>query len=329
MAIDLRQLRHLLALAEHKNFSRAADAVHLTQPALSRSIQALEASVGAPLFERTRGAIEPTEIGRLVLRHARSLNASAGDLEREIRLAKGLDLGELRVGVGPFGGSALIGPVAGRLSRLHPKLRLHLIVAPWGELPERARARDVDLVVAELTEISVLDDFESQGLANHRVFVACRPRHPLTGRAERRLEDVFSYPLAGPRLPERVTRALLAATPPAGRTALARAGPLTIECDSSSVLKSILKESDAVSMMPRFMFEDELRTEELVMLPSIDVPVQIRFGAAWVKQRSLAGAGARFVELLRAHDAELARREGGAVKGARAGRHASARRAQR
>ena len=304
--IEARHLRHLLAVAEHGHFSRAAASLHLTQPALSRSIQALESAVGAPVLERNRGAIEPTEIGRLLLRHARWQDSAARDLERDLRLTKGLDLGELRIGVGPFGGSALIGPVVGRLNRLHPRLHVQLLVGPWQELPARARARDVDLVVAELSEIQTLEDFEFQALSVHPSIVVCRAGHPLATLAEARPEDVFAYPLAGPRLPPLAARALLAAAPAALREAWAHAGPLTIECDSSTVLKSILKESDAISNMPRFMCDAEVRAGALVTLPGIDLGLRARFGAAWLRQRSMSGAGQQFVALLKAHDAALA-----------------------
>ena len=145
--MELRQLRHLMAVVEHGSFSRAAEAVHLTQPALSRSIQALEASVGAPVLERNRGAIQPTDVGQLLLTHARLLDTVTRDLERDIALTQGLELGELRIGVGPYGGSALVGPAIGQLNRAHPGLRLKTVLAPWQELPDRARARDVDLIV--------------------------------------------------------------------------------------------------------------------------------------------------------------------------------------
>lgn len=304
--IELRHLRHLLAVAEQGNFSRAADAVHLTQPALSRSIQALEAEIGAAVFERNRGAIEPTEIGRLLLRHAQALDASTRDLDREIRLTKGLELGELRIGVGPFGGSALIGPVVGRLNRLHPRLRVKLTVAPWQELPERARARDVDLIVAELSEIQSLEDFACRPLSEHPLLFVCRAGHPLTKLGEPRPHDAFAYPLAGPRLPPRAEKTLLSLMPARLREGVQRAGLLTIECDSSSVLKRILVESDAVSNMPRFMFEAEVGSGELIALEKIEFGLRAQFGAAWLQRRSMAGAGLKFIELLQAHDAAVA-----------------------
>ena len=67
MEVELRRLRHLIALAEHGNFGRAAAACYITQPALSRSIQALEAQVGAALFDRRRTGVELTDMGRLLL----------------------------------------------------------------------------------------------------------------------------------------------------------------------------------------------------------------------------------------------------------------------
>lgn len=308
MHIDLRQLRHLLAVSEHGSFSRAAEALHLTQPALSRSIQALEAEVGAPVLERTRGAIEPTELGRLLLRHARQLDASHRDLAREVALARGLEAGELRIGVGPYGGSALVGPVIGRLNRLHPRLRVALLVAPWGELPERARAREVDLILAAQDEMAALDDFETRALAEHRCHFVCRADHPLTRRRALTTAQALAYPLAGPALPQPALRRIVEALPAETRAALQGRGPLTIECDSSSILLDVLRESDALSMMPRFMVEPEIAAGRLAMLSRLDLGVRVRFGTAWLRQRPLGRAAARFIELLAEHDAG-ARRE--------------------
>ena len=71
MAFELQQLRQVIALAEHGSFVRAAAALHLSQPALSRSIAGLERRFGSPLFLRRKSGIEPTDLGR------RSANADA------------------------------------------------------------------------------------------------------------------------------------------------------------------------------------------------------------------------------------------------------------
>lgn len=67
MTIELRLLRHALALARHGNFARAAGALNLTQPSMSRSIAALESLLGVPLFDRTNKGITPTAFGRILL----------------------------------------------------------------------------------------------------------------------------------------------------------------------------------------------------------------------------------------------------------------------
>ena len=107
---ELRHLAYFREVARQLHFRKAAETLAVAQPALSRSIQALEAEVGTAVLERNRGAIEPTDVGRLLLTHARQLDSATRDLERDIALTQGLELGELRIGVGPYGGSALVGP---------------------------------------------------------------------------------------------------------------------------------------------------------------------------------------------------------------------------
>ena len=108
---------------------------------------------------------------------------------------------------------------------------------------------------------------------------------------------MFAYPLAGPRLPSEARQRLLAGAAAASGEAAPRDEPLGIECDSSSVLKSILMHSDAVSMMPRFMVDAEVRSGHLVVLPAIDFGIRTHFGAAWLRNRSMSGPGLKFIEL--------------------------------
>ena len=84
MDFDLRLLRHARALGEERNFARAARTLRLTQPALSRSIQDLERRTGIKLFDRNKGRVEPTDLGRIFLAHARELMGRAEALDREV-----------------------------------------------------------------------------------------------------------------------------------------------------------------------------------------------------------------------------------------------------
>lgn len=304
--MELRQLRHLIAVVEHGSFSRAAEAVHLTQPALSRSIQALESEVGAAVLERNRGAIVPTDIGQLLLTHARLLDTVTRDLDRDIALTRGLELGELRIGVGPYGGSALVGPPIGQLNFAHPGLRLKTILAPWQELPDRARARDVDLIVVELSQVQQMEDFAVQGLTEHAMVPVCHPLHPLTRIASPTLTEVFSYPLAGPSLTPALTAVLQKLIPASQRAQQKKRGLLAVECDLSGMLKDVLRHSHAISLMPAFMVAAEVAAGQLVCVPGVELGLRVRFGCAWLKARTLSPVATRFMELLAAHDRSLA-----------------------
>lgn len=100
--LKLQQLAHALALSRLGNFHRAAKALHLSQPALSRSIRSLEHSLGVSLFDRHGAQIKPTVYGEALLRRAERMLEQSDELERDIQLLEGLKAGGLAVGMGGF-----------------------------------------------------------------------------------------------------------------------------------------------------------------------------------------------------------------------------------
>jgi DNA-binding transcriptional LysR family regulator len=123
----------------------------------------------------------------------------------------------------------------------------------------------------------------------------------------------FGRALAGPSLPQHVQRALAAALHPGERVRAALVAPaLAVECDSHTMLKDVLRASDALSFMPRCMVQPEVAAGLLQVLPGVDLGVVVRFGVGWLREHRLSAAGRRFVELLREHDAALAASQPGA-----------------
>jgi DNA-binding transcriptional LysR family regulator len=106
--MDFRKLRNFVVLAEEQIYSRAAEQVHLTQPALSRSIIALEDELGARLFDRSNNNVLLTPIGKILLTRAQSLLFDLGRLKQEVRLMAEGETGEISMGVGPYPGSTLM-----------------------------------------------------------------------------------------------------------------------------------------------------------------------------------------------------------------------------
>ena len=106
--MDLRKLKHVVALSEEKNFSRAADKVHLSQPAFSRSIQSVEEEVGLPLFIRNNSEIMTTPAGAFLTERAKKILFENRTLERDLELFKNKQIGDLAFGFGPFPASTFL-----------------------------------------------------------------------------------------------------------------------------------------------------------------------------------------------------------------------------
>ena len=149
---DLRQFRHFVALAEHGHYARAAEAVNLSQPALSRSIQALEGQL-LPLVERGSRGVALTAHGRLVLEHARRLLAGHRALHNAVSQLANLDSGELRLGGGPFPAARLLPEALAGFSSAHPRVRVVLLIENWQTLRQRLLDDAVELFVADIREL--------------------------------------------------------------------------------------------------------------------------------------------------------------------------------
>ncbi|HBX55526.1 LysR family transcriptional regulator [Pseudomonas sp. UBA2684] len=256
---DLRQLRHFVALAEHGHFARAAEAVNLSQPALSRSIQALEASLACRLLDRHSRGISLTAHGQLVLEHAQRLLAGSRALKNAVSQLGNLEAGELRLGAGPYPAARLIPHALGRLAQRYPRVRVNLSIANWLELRTSLLDDIIELFVADTREFKDDPLLTIEALHRHNGVLFCRPGHPLLQRAHLHLHDVLDYPLAGTQLPQAVEHSLIAAS--------GRAQPLSIQCDNFMVLKTLVGNSDVLSMAPWDVLAEDIHNGRLALLP--------------------------------------------------------------
>lgn len=147
----LRQLEYLVTVLDTGSFTRAAELLHVTQPALSHQVRALERAVGGPLIERLPRSIRPTPLGRAVLPHARATLADAERLNSAARRTTGLDCGELEVATVYSIGLGVLPPVLRAWHRQHPGVRVRLREFPHAdELRAAMVAGQADLAVGPL-----------------------------------------------------------------------------------------------------------------------------------------------------------------------------------
>ena len=311
MSIDLRLLRHARALAEHGSFSRAAEALDIAQPTLSRGIQALEAHVGQPLFHRSRAGHEPTDFGRLFLQRAADVLAEADDLDREVALAQGRGTGELSVGLGPYAAEVLGPSCAARFADAHPGVRLRLLTNDPAALARSLRTRMLDLAIAEASVLEADDAFETVArLAPLDGYVVVRAGHPVAGRRTLELADLLDYPFAQVvMLPPRVLKPILAARLPASAHEGPSPAPFpAIECPTARFAVSVVSHSNAFTFASLGMVRQELEGGRLVAL--LEAPwIRVEWSVVRLRKRTMSPAMIAFADEVQQVHAEALRAE--------------------
>jgi DNA-binding transcriptional LysR family regulator len=145
--VQLQQLRYFLAVAETRHFTQAADNLGVAQPTLSKQIHTLEASLGAPLFERIRGAVALTGAGEALLPLAKRMVADADAAHEAVQDIVGLRRGEVRLGATPSLCSSLVPEVLRTFRSQHPEIQLYVNEGSSQDLIENLHAHTLDLAL--------------------------------------------------------------------------------------------------------------------------------------------------------------------------------------
>ncbi|OIJ87814.1 transcriptional regulator CynR [Streptomyces sp. MUSC 14] len=146
--LELRHLRYLLAVAEHGNFTRAAEELHISQPTLSQQVKQLERTLGVQLLDRTGRTVRLTDAGAVYTDHARRVLRDLAAAERAVHDVQDLSRGHLRLGVTPTFTAYLVGPLTAALHARHPGVSLALTETTQDRIETALLADDLDLGIA-------------------------------------------------------------------------------------------------------------------------------------------------------------------------------------
>lgn len=266
--MDLKRLKHLVALADTRNFGRAAQQCHLTQSAFSRSIQAAEEELGLQLFDRGTLEATCTDAGAFVVERARKLLFDSRCLERDVSLYRERLIGDLAFGVGPYPAATLVPPLLADIRTRFPAVCVRVEVNNADNLAAHLRAEELDFYMADVRNVVTAADLAIRRVARLSAGFYVRANHPLLAQARVAGPALVPYGIASVRVPEAMLGVLgtLLGLDEGQRLSLA------VECDDLGLLRALAIATDTVIATTDAGAAEDLRQGHLVRLDLVDMP---------------------------------------------------------
>jgi DNA-binding transcriptional LysR family regulator len=248
--MTLVQLRHLIELAATGSFSQAAVKLHLTQPALSRSIAALEDELSQKLFDRIGHKNELTAFGTHITQRARALVDEANELRQTGAQLKKGEMGQIRIGMGSGPGAMLMTPLMMLMATDHPKAHIDISRGSTTLLVQALRERLLDALILDIRSLQPSADLKVEALPEMQGAFMCRPGHPLASKGGKRsvlFAELRRYPIASTPLSDEIARILM-------ERFGAQAHPdqlVNLRSEEISSLLEVVRRSDAVVLTIR------------------------------------------------------------------------------
>ena len=278
-----------MAVADFLNFSRAAEHLRLTQPAVSHQVRTLEDELGVALFRRTSKSVRLTQEGQLFLQYAGEILRTARISVTQVRQCRTSRPQKLGVGCRSAADLRLLRPALERLRREEPGVQPQLRLVPSGSLDNLLAEGDVQVMFA--FQEAIPKNASYQELVRCPVACVCRVDHPLAEAEELTLEELKGAGTIAACRPSACPPSLFAIQ---GQLVTTRPPEQVLFCDSQEVLFTLVETGYAFAVMADF---PQLRRPGLRYLPLAEYP-PLSYGAAWLGD-SRAPALRRFLALLR------------------------------
>ncbi len=296
--ITLRGLKIFEVAATHESFSRAAEVLDLTQPAVSMQVRQLEEDAGVALFEKKARRVVLTDAGRALLIHARDILARVRVAEDALKALEGDFSGQLHLGV--------ISPAnyfAPRLMQafrqLYPAVRMKLSMGKRDELLAALQEHQLDLVIAGFPPGHA--DIEAEPFARHPHCIVAAPSHRLVGRRSVGWSELRDEPFLY-REPGSSTRQFLEHLLQAHQLQI----QVSTELHGNETIKQAVMAEMGISFMSANAFQSELASGQIATLDVIDMPKMLDWCLLQKRATKLTGIKALFRAFVLTHGLEAA-----------------------
>jgi len=282
--MDIRSLRQVIAIRKYGSFAKAADALGVSQPNLSKSVARLEDELKLKLFDRTAKGSELTPIGQLIVERADAVIAETRDLARDAALLAGGETGIVRIGCTTALKMPLLQPLVQRVVQRHPGLKVHAEVAASARLLPLLEARELDVVIGGQNPPEA---YIHQVILETPAILVASPSHPLASEQDISIARLAEFKCGGSQSPGSSNSRLLGVESE-------NLGMYT--ASHYELLLPLVLSGDSVLLAPTFIVQPYLEAGEMVILD-----VQWQFDAKYHFITTRAASFSPIVRELREH----------------------------
>lgn len=284
--MNLRNLQYFAEVVRCSGFARAVDTAHASQPTLSKAVAQLEEEAGLQLLERSRQGVRLTQAGELVFRHAQAMLAQQGLLQQELDALKGVERGELRLGLPSIGSSRLFAPQLAAFKRQHPGISI--VLREDGSKPLEEAVLGGDLEVAALLQ-PFSEHLNCLPVCDEPMLALMPVGHPMAAATSFRLEWLAHSPLILFEQGFALNLMIAAACRDKGITPQE-----TLRSGQIDFIMALVAAGSGIALLPRLTVTDHL-LDGLVTRPLADNAIRWQLSLAWRRGVPLSPAAKAFL----------------------------------
>lgn len=266
--MDLRQLKHFVAVFERGNLSKAAEAIPLSQPALTRSVKTLEDQLGVELFDRHARGATPTAAGERLYHHAKSILAECARAQRDAAQPIGELSGTVSVGIGAMFATEIFDEMIGRFCKQHPNVIVQVKQGYFEELINLIDLGQIEIAFINFPLLALPESMEFEPLIQLRTSVFVAADHPaakIPDVSMKHLSDCLWATVDQPHATEVLDSLFLSEGVPRPRPALL--------ANSLTLIKSLVLSANFAGLLPDHLFAEEIKAGTVCRLGLASTPL--------------------------------------------------------
>jgi DNA-binding transcriptional LysR family regulator len=292
--MEMAQLEYFSQVVQEKSFSKAADRVFRTQPAVSIAIRRLEDEIGLPLLDRTQKNPVPTDAGKVVYDYAQRILALRDQVGQAIAELQSLKKGRVRVGANESTSLYLLPELILQFREKHPQVKVEIFRQVSHRLPREVLERNIDfaLMASEPTD----RELEAFPVLNDELVLIMSPKHQLASRSSVRIKELGRESFiahnvkSGSRM--KVVEAFARQHTPLN---------ITLELATIETIKRFVQKRVGLAFAPRMCVREELERGVLVTVPVRGLTYTRTLWAAHRRGSNFSPAAAAFLAILKKH----------------------------